>query len=69
MSFGGYDGVPLIVWIGPDWLGGFDMALDSDGRTIDRDRPLSTSERETLLSLIREKDPMGRVIIENGKYI
>ena len=62
ISFGGDDGVPLIVWVGPDWLGGIDTAVGLDGKMLERDRPLSASEREALLALVREKDPMGRVI-------
>ena len=62
VSFSGDDGVPLIIWVGPDWLGGIDKAVEFDGEMLERDRPLSASEREALLALIRERDPMGRVI-------
>lgn len=70
ISFSTGEGVPLIIWIGPDWLGGFDQVYEEDGRSsISRYRPLDASEREALLSLIRETDPMGRVVISNGEYL
>jgi hypothetical protein len=56
----------LIILIGPDWLGGFDDRR-KDGKLVERDRPLSVSEREAILALIREPDPKGRVVIENRK--
>jgi hypothetical protein len=68
IAFVGKDGVPLMIWIGPDWLGGYDTVMEENGGTISRDRPLGASEREALLALIREPDPMGRVRISNGQY-
>lgn len=56
----------LILFIGPDWLGGFDERRKK-GTLDNRDRPMSASEREAILALIREPDPMGRVIVENGR--
>lgn len=55
----------LILYIGPDWLGGFDDRR-KEGTLDDRDRPMSASEREAILALIREPDPKGRVIVGNG---
>lgn len=47
-------GVPLIVWIGPDWLGGVDEELEPGGKTgrQSRRRPLPPEERERLLALL-----------------
>lgn len=56
----------LILFIGPDWLGGFDDRRE-EGTLDERDRPMSASEREAILALVREPDPRGRVIIENGR--
>ena len=53
----------LYLFIGPGWLGGFDD-LRENGRLVERDRPLSASEREAILALVREPDPQGRVVIE-----
>ena len=56
----------LILWIGPDWLGGFDDRR-KEGTLDERDRPMSASEREAILALVREPDPKGRVIIGNSR--
>jgi len=69
ISFAGKNGVLLMIWIGRDWLGGFDTVMEEGGGIISRYRPLGASEREALLALIREPDPKGRVKISNGKYL
>jgi hypothetical protein len=47
------DGVPLILWIGRDWIGGVDTQKDSKGWLIGRWRPLEPGERDELLDLLR----------------
>jgi len=69
IAFVGKNGVSLMIWIGPDWLGGFDTVMEEGGGIISRYRPLDASEREALLALIREPDPKGRVKISNGRYL
>jgi hypothetical protein len=55
VSFQGYDSVPLILWIGPDWIGGVDTKKGPDGWLIGRWRPLGAAERASLLSLLRKE--------------
>ena len=60
VSFSTYDSVPLILWIGPDWIGGVDETKkDRKGWLISRWRPMDPSEREQLLVLLREETPLG----------
>jgi hypothetical protein len=47
---------PLIVWIGPDWLGGVDELKDDKGGWAARKRPLSRAEHDDRGALIAE-DP------------
>lgn len=49
------DGVPLILWIGRDWIGGVDTQKDAKGWLIGRWRPLEPGERDELLDLLREE--------------
>lgn len=60
VAFSTYDSVPLILWIGPDWIGGVDTKKDSRGWLISRWRPMEPSERERLLELLREEAPLGQ---------
>jgi hypothetical protein len=60
VAFSTYDSVPLILWIGPDWIGGVDTKKDSKGWLISRWRPMEPSERERLLELLREETPLGQ---------
>jgi len=46
---------PLIVWIGPDWLGGVDEFKDDKGGRAARKRPLSHAEHDDLGALIAEE--------------
>ena len=55
VSFQGYDSVPLILWIGPDWIGGVDTKKGKDGWLIERWRPLGAAERAALLPLLRQE--------------
>ena len=41
--------VPLVVWVGPDWLGGVDETVEKDGWRQARYRPLGPAERAELL--------------------
>lgn len=59
VAFMGYDSVPLILWIGPDWIGGVDTKKGSDGWLISRWRPMERSERDELLRLLREETPLS----------
>ncbi len=49
ISFEGELSVPLVVSIGPDWLGGVDQQVGKDGWRKARFRSLGASEREELL--------------------
>ena len=49
------DGVPLILWIGRDWIGGVDTQKDAKGWLIGRWRPLESGEHDELLDLLREE--------------
>jgi len=49
------DGVPLILWIGRDWIGGVDTQKNAKGWLVGRWRPLEPGERDELLDLLREE--------------
>ena len=49
------DGVPLILWIGRDWIGGVDTMKDAKGWLIGRWRPLEPGEHDELVDLLREE--------------
>jgi len=49
----GRDSVPLILWIGPDWIGGVDTLKDAKGKLLARWRPLAPGEHDLLVHLLR----------------
>jgi hypothetical protein len=51
----GRDSVPLILWIGRDWIGGVDTQKDAKGWLVGRWRPFEPGERDELLDLLREE--------------
>jgi len=55
VSFETTDSLPLILLVGPDWLGGYDTAKDADGRRVGRWRALLPGEHDRLLSELREE--------------
>jgi hypothetical protein len=59
VSFQGYDSVPLILWIGPDWIGGVDTKKDARGWLLPRWRSLHQAEHTMLLDLLHEETPPG----------
>ncbi|MEO8504924.1 MAG: hypothetical protein ABI609_13585 [Acidobacteriota bacterium] len=56
VAFEAYDSVPLILWIGPDWIGGVDTKADSKGALIARWRPMGKAEREAILEGLYEEN-------------
>lgn len=53
ISFEARDSVPLVLWIGRDWLGGVDEELEPGGAArLARRRPLGPTERERLVALL-----------------
>jgi hypothetical protein len=58
ISFEAQDSVPLILWVGRNWLGGVDEKLESDrGQRLARRRPLGQAERERLIALLPAESP------------
>lgn len=55
VSFETTDSLPLILVVGPDWLGGYDTIRDEKGRRIGRWRALLPGEHERLLGALREE--------------
>ncbi|HEV7508575.1 MAG TPA: hypothetical protein VGS07_27080 [Thermoanaerobaculia bacterium] len=56
VAFDGYDSVPLILWIGPDWIGGVDTEARPDGWLIPRWRPMDRAERDLILKQLHEEN-------------
>lgn len=53
ISFEARDSVPLVLWIGRDWLGGVDEERDpGDAHRLARRRPLAPAEKERLIALL-----------------
>jgi hypothetical protein len=60
ISFEARDSVPLVLWIGRDWLGGVDEELEPGGAVrLARRRPLGPAERERLIALLPAEAPGG----------
>jgi hypothetical protein len=58
ISFEAQDSVPLVIWVGPDWLGGIDETLEPDGgQRLARRRPLGQAERQRLIALLPAQRP------------
>jgi hypothetical protein len=55
-DFQNHEAVPLILWIGPGWIGGVDGKKDARGWRIGRWRPMDAAERASLLPLLRPED-------------
>jgi len=56
VAFDGTDDVPLVLWIGADWIGGVDRQAKRDGWRRPRWRPLSGADRQALLAQIENAD-------------
>ncbi len=53
ISFEARGSLPLVLWIGRDWLGGVDEELEPGGKVrLARRRPLGPAERERLIPLL-----------------
>ena len=53
IAFEDRDSLPLVVWIGRDWLGGVDEEREpGSGERLTRRRPLAPAEKELLLALL-----------------
>jgi hypothetical protein len=59
VAFDSYDAVPLILWIGPDWIGGVDTEAGPDSVLIPRWQPMERAERDLILAQLHEEDAAG----------